>query len=315
MKLKRLVCLVCAILMLASTCITSCNLNDPGDIKDAIEDITNSEHEHSWDNWTFDYTKTDVRVVCTVCGDIIKSHPVSNGLEIEDGVLLGIGACTDSVIVVPNEVTIIGDSAFKNNDDLTGILLPNTLTVIGSSAFENCTSLTVVNIPEGVQLIDRTAFKNCKGLYGILLPESLAYMGKECFADCPLLITLHYKGNSDGWNNIGKHEEWVDNTEHKDLNYKDWGNDCNHQWSAWEIIKSYFCYTEGEVQRVCSKCDKVEREKREPTHECSEQIQEQIILKITDPTCFSYGREAILCLCGETVAAWNFNSKLLWISF
>lgn len=308
MKFKMLICLMLAILMLTSTCIVSCNLDGDGDIQDVIDNIAKNEHEHGWDNWFFDYTETDVLVVCSVCDEVVESHPVSQGLEIKDGVLLGVRTCTDSLIVVPNGVTIIGDSALKNSKDLVGILLPNTLTVIGPSAFKNCMSLKVVNIPEGVKLIDRSAFKNCNELYGVLLPESLAYLGKECFADCPILLTLYYKGNQNEWDNVGKHEDWDNNTNHDNPEHKDWGKDCEHEWSKWSIIKSYFCYTEGEVQRVCSKCNKVEREKRQRVHECSNDPKEQVTFVMAEPTCFAKGIDGILCLCGEDVCAYNETS-------
>ena len=40
--------------------------------------------------------------------------------------------------IIPNSVTTIGNSAFKNCDGLTTITIPNSVTSIGAGAFENC---------------------------------------------------------------------------------------------------------------------------------------------------------------------------------
>lgn len=40
--------------------------------------------------------------------------------------------------IIPNGVTTIGNSAFKNCDGLTTITIPNSVTSIGEGAFENC---------------------------------------------------------------------------------------------------------------------------------------------------------------------------------
>ncbi|MDE5655266.1 MAG: leucine-rich repeat domain-containing protein [Clostridia bacterium] len=46
-------------------------------------------------------------------------------------------------IVIPSEVTSIGDCAFENCSSMTKIVIPSSLTSIGSGAFSLCSSLTI----------------------------------------------------------------------------------------------------------------------------------------------------------------------------
>ena len=65
---------------------------------------------------------------------------------------------TDSEYVISNNVTSIGDSAFRSCTSLIGVTIPNSVTSIGWSAFGYCTSLTSVTIPDSVTSIGASAF-------------------------------------------------------------------------------------------------------------------------------------------------------------
>lgn len=299
--MKKITSLFLVVIMLMSTLLlSSCG------VWEVIDFIFNNGHEHSWHDWTFKYTNTDVQVVC-VCEETVATYPVSKGLDIQDGVLLGLGSCTDSMVVVPDGVTIIGAEAFKDNYTITGILLPNSLTYIGLGAFENCAELQLINIPEGVSSIEKNAFKNCTKLYGVLLPESLAYMGAECFADCPLYITLYYRGNNDGWNDVNKNDGWDNNTDHDDPNYKNWGKNCSHQWGERIDITEENCFNPGESIQICEKCGKVKRIEFTPQHTSAPDAEWETYI---EPTCISVGYEYKKCLCGETGSKWRMVNRL-----
>lgn len=84
--------------------------------------------------------------VCTICG---KLKP-SDGLKIEqsyDGYsVTGIGTCTDSEILIPDEyygkpVTSIGLYAFNGVTTFTSITIPDTVTRIVGFPFDGCSSL------------------------------------------------------------------------------------------------------------------------------------------------------------------------------
>lgn len=97
-------------------------------------------------------------------------------------------------------VTAIGDYAFYNCPDLTGITLPNTITRIYVSAFQACTGLTSITIPNSVQYIFAYAFKGCTNLKTVKLGTDincrLNSIALSAFENCTAL------GNSNGSGSI-----------------------------------------------------------------------------------------------------------------
>lgn len=67
-------------------------------------------------------------------------------------------------IVIPKYVSVIGDNAFNNNQNLTKVTLGNDVVRIGNSAFYNCDNLTSITIPEKTTYIDSYAFNACNNL-------------------------------------------------------------------------------------------------------------------------------------------------------
>ena len=102
---------------------------------------------------------------------------------------------SDSVVVIPNAVTVIGDNAFKGYANLTSIEIPNSVTAIGSSTFYGCSSLTSIEISNSVTGIGEQAFYNCKGLNLMDVPESVATIGKNAFYG---IDTIFYAGKASG---------------------------------------------------------------------------------------------------------------------
>ncbi len=68
---------------------------------------------------------------------------------------------------VPTTVTTIGNSAFNNCTNLTGVTIPSTVVNIKDYAFASCTSLTNITIPSVVTNIGTLAFDNCARLAAI----------------------------------------------------------------------------------------------------------------------------------------------------
>ena len=86
---------------------------------------------------------------------------------IENGVLVeyaGLGGD----IVIPDNVTRIGEYVFSWNKKLTSVVIPTDVTSIGVHAFYGCTKLTSVVIPNGVTSIGEYAFGSCTNLKSIL---------------------------------------------------------------------------------------------------------------------------------------------------
>lgn len=83
--------------------------------------------------------------------------------EIKNGVLVKyIG--TDSDVVVPPEVTEIGDMAFSGCTGLKTVTLPPKLKKIGADAFLNCANLENLEIPASVKSVGAFAFVGCARL-------------------------------------------------------------------------------------------------------------------------------------------------------
>ena len=92
--------------------------------------------------------------------------------------------CGLSNITIPNSVTIIGSNAFRY-DNLTDIEIPGSVTQIQSSAFYACHNLENVTFNEGLKRIGYEAFRDCYfRLKSIHLPNSLTYIDSRAFVSC-----------------------------------------------------------------------------------------------------------------------------------
>ena len=118
-------------------------------------------------------------------------------------------------IIIPNSVTLIGRSAFRNCYELKHITIPSSVVGedsaafdavpgIGINAFGNCTALTSVTIQEdsegkGLINIANSLFRNCRSLKSIVLPRSIKYISETAFEGCTSLEAIYYTGSSDTW--------------------------------------------------------------------------------------------------------------------
>lgn len=88
-------------------------------------------------------------------------------------------------VEVEEGCTYIGNNAFINHSELSGVYLPNTLTEIGSNAFAG-TTLTKVEIPDKVKAIGDGAFAECNYLNTVYLSDDLETVGDNAFAGCAI---------------------------------------------------------------------------------------------------------------------------------
>lgn len=88
---------------------------------------------------------------------------------------------------VPDSVTNIGRSAFRDCKFLENIILPDSLINIGESAFWNCKSLQDITLPDSITKICGGTFGNCQSLKKIKLPNSLTEIGYDAFTYCKAL--------------------------------------------------------------------------------------------------------------------------------
>ena len=86
---------------------------------------------------------------------------------------------TNTSFLIPDEVTIIGNFAFEDCNNLTSIIIPNSVTSIGWSAFESCDSLT-----------------------SIIIPDSVTSIGSLVLSGCNSLKVVYYTGTAEDWKKI-----------------------------------------------------------------------------------------------------------------
>lgn len=104
--------------------------------------------------------------------------------EKNECVVIGIGDCTQSDIVVPSSyksipVTAIEMGAFKNCTNLTSVTIPSSVLDIGYEAFYNCTNLENINVSENTICISADAFYGTKWYAN--QPNGLVYINNVLY--------------------------------------------------------------------------------------------------------------------------------------
>ncbi|OON93392.1 MAG: hypothetical protein ATN31_06340 [Candidatus Epulonipiscioides saccharophilum] len=87
-------------------------------------------------------------------------------------------------ISMPYKVKSIGSEAFLSCRNLTKVSLSHKLKSIGTRSFFNCTKLTEIIFPKGIKEILDEAFGDCRSLAYIDLPDSLNFIGNSAFECC-----------------------------------------------------------------------------------------------------------------------------------
>ena len=104
------------------------------------------------------------------------------------------GGCGDATITIPDTyddlthgvlaVTRINSNAFLSCTSLVTLIIGNNVTSIGDSAFRYCSNLTSVTFPtSSLTTISSSAFWGT-GLTSVVVPNSVTTMGTSIFVDC-----------------------------------------------------------------------------------------------------------------------------------
>ena len=118
---------------------------------------------------------------------------------------------TNVVIINPQNITLIGDRAFRYSgitsltlsnaitsigtaafaySNLVSIILPDTITSIGDSAFLRCTMLTDIVLPTGITTIAYGVLSDCESLSAINIPSTVTSIDGFAFSACLNLKTV-----------------------------------------------------------------------------------------------------------------------------
>lgn len=93
-------------------------------------------------------------------------------------------------VIIPNSVTSIGNYAFCSCYDLSSVTIPSSVTSVGNGAFSSCTCLTSITIPKSVTSIGASAFSYCSELTSISIPNEITTIAQETFHYCTKLSTV-----------------------------------------------------------------------------------------------------------------------------
>ena len=128
-------------------------------------------------------------------------QPVFGDFEYEyNGTFTGVSIVgytgTGGHVVVPDTidglpVTAIDERAF-NNSSIRSISLPESITAIRASAFKNCTQLTSIELPDSVRYVGESAFAGCTALKSVVLPDKLSSIEEYLFYNCSSLTTIQF---------------------------------------------------------------------------------------------------------------------------
>ena len=95
---------------------------------------------------------------------------------------------TDTDLVLPEsfngETYEIHDYAFYHNFNVLSVVIPDNVTGIGDYAFSMCLGLEIVNIGNGVTYIGDRAFYGCKAIKSMIIPGGVESIGSHAFDDC-----------------------------------------------------------------------------------------------------------------------------------
>lgn len=96
----------------------------------------------------------------------------------------------------------VPEAYLMGNQNLLEINIPDNINVIGESAFAECEYLNKVILPKEVLEIRDNAFNACSSLNSITLPKSLRVIGQGNFQYCENLNTVIYEGIIDEFKQI-----------------------------------------------------------------------------------------------------------------
>lgn len=110
-----------------------------------------------------------------------KDNKSKNIFECKNNTLISYYG-NEKIIKIPDNIEIIGQNAFINNETCEEIILPKNLKRIESGAFYNCTNLKKLDLPNDLEYIGSCCFFNCKSLEDINIPKKINKINIDTFS-------------------------------------------------------------------------------------------------------------------------------------
>lgn len=175
------------------------NMSDVGDFEERIIDKAHIPYATDYRTYSFDGGTWIVpKRVTTINRDIFADHDNGNLVyrlysKIGIKTYWEIQHCTKEV-VLPSRLKVIESHAFESCKALEKVHFGKVSTLrkhigkvlkkIGESAFRNCENLTEIVLPDGLKEIGKEAFHQCKKLESVIFPKTLKSIGEEAFSGC-----------------------------------------------------------------------------------------------------------------------------------
>lgn len=106
------------------------------------------------------------------------------------------GDITIEAIYRKKPVTSLASSAFRGNNNITGVVIGENIREIGDNVFYNCANLKkVVFTSNQLDSIGTSAFHACRSLEEINIPTSLTILPDYMFTSCKVLPEIEIPGN------------------------------------------------------------------------------------------------------------------------
>lgn len=172
-------------------------------LPDSVQELGNSAFEHC-DNMTKITLPTNliklgngVFAGCTNLSVFITGNnphfTAQNGMLLsKDRTILYAFPSAKGFVELPQTITRIFHSAFKECPDLSSILLPDQLTQIDQAAFSLCTNLTTITIPASVTEIKKETFFACSNINTIICNGvKPPFIWEKAVTDIPKTATVY----------------------------------------------------------------------------------------------------------------------------
>lgn len=172
------------------------NKGDDTSISD-IEDIEftifgfNGEKQHLDNNTSPTPTQSSTSIPSTIDVSNLTTSS-SEEFEITNNILVKYTG-SSNIVVVPEDVKVIGERAFNWCENLVAITLPTKLAAIKAKAFYGCKNLNTIELPDTLVVIEENAFAFCESLIDIKLPKNLTKCENFVFNNCVSLKTVEIK--------------------------------------------------------------------------------------------------------------------------
>ena len=126
----------------------------------------------------------------------------------------------EGAYVVPDGVTDIGASAFRDCNSLLSVEFPDSLLNIQSFAFGSCISIENISFSNNLKSLGSSAFENCISLKNVKFSNNLESIGSMAFSGCSSLADIKLPDNiKEIGNNFLQNTAYYqndDNWEHND---------------------------------------------------------------------------------------------------